>query len=135
MTHNPARSLMNSLDGDSALGLTKGTNLFYGTIRSTSSFVSKNAVFLLGAAGPPPLRSMQQVDEIRTAFINIQVRWNKFSTGDQKVRDIMNFVQALSVATFIDVRNSQSEPSFIGEEGEGNFLWSLGVEMTYIEIA
>ncbi len=132
MTHNPAKDVRDLLDSDATLGLTTGTNLFLGTQRAVGGNIPVDAVFIHGNSGIPPLRSMGEVAEVRRPLVNIRVRWSSFGPGDQKIRDIMNVLQASSVTTYLsNVLLTESEPLPLGQDEQGNSMWSLGCEIVY----
>ena len=134
MTHNPASDVADILDGDSGLELTLGIDLFKSTQRATSAQVPSNAVFVFGNSGIPPIRTMGEVAEVRRALVTIRVRWKGFGAGDIKVRGIMNLLQAEPAATYLSkVLLTESEPLPLGEDEQGNHLWSLGCELVYRE--
>ncbi len=134
MTHIPARAVTTILDGDVALGLTLNTDLFCSTQRAAGAQVPVDAVFVFGNSGIPPLRSMGEVAEIRRALVTIRVRWSTFGAGDVKVRGIMNLLQAEPAATYLSkVLLTESEPLPLGQDDQGNHLWSLGCEIVYRE--
>ena len=133
---NPALDIATELDGNSAVGLTIGTDLFVGQQRDVSSQTPKNSVFIFGNSGVPPIRSMGEVEEIRRVLINIRVRWSSFEDGDTKIRVIMNFLQALEISGYISsVMLTESEPLILGQDGQGLHMWSLGAEIVYREVA
>ncbi len=134
MTHNPSSDIADILDADAGLSLTLGTDLFKSTQRAVSAQVPANAVFVFGNSGIPPIRTMGEVAEIRRVLINIRVRWKPFGAGDTKVRAIMNLLQAEAVSTYLsNVLLTESEPLPLGEDAQGNHMWSLGCEIVYRE--
>ena len=136
MTHNPAKDIRDVLDADATLDLTTGTNLFLGPSRAVGGNIPTNAVFIFGNSGIPPIRTMGAVAEVRRPLVNIRVRWSSFGPGDQKVRDIMNVLQASSVSTYLsNVLLTESEPLPLGQDDQGNSMWSLGCEIVYREAA
>lgn len=133
---NPARDLVDYLDGDSSVGLTKGTNLFSGTMRAVKEgIVPANAVFVRSAAGADPVRSMRQVEEVLTAVAFVYVRWNTQKGGDAKVRAIRNTIQGVTISNYIDTFAQDSEPTQLGQDEEGNHMFLLAIEMLYISVA
>lgn len=135
MTHNPAKDIRDLLDGDSALGLTTGTDLFLGQQRAIGAQIPADAVFVAGNSGLPPIRTMGETEEIRRALVTVRVRWSSFGAGDQKVRDIMNFLQAEPILTYLsNVLLTESEPLPLGEDDQGNHMWSFGCEVVYREV-
>jgi hypothetical protein len=134
LTHNPAKDVRTILNDDSALGLTTGTDLFLGPSRAVGAQVPADAVFVFGNSGIPPLRSMGEVAEIRRPLVNIRVRWSSFGPGDTKIRAIMNLLQAEPIATYLSkVLLTESEPLPLGQDAQGNHMWSLGCEVIYRE--
>ena len=130
---NPPRDVASFLAG-AGLGVTLGTNMFFGPQREVSNVVPINAIFLMGRGGPAPIRSMTQVSEIRNPIVNIRVRWNKFAAGDTKVRAIQDALQGASISGYLDVEALQSEPSVIGEREEGHHFWLLSIGLAFEEV-
>jgi hypothetical protein len=125
--------IMGVLHADAGLGLDIGVNLFIGPIRARSTQVPVNAVFVTSAGGPPPIRSMGQVSEVRTAIVSIQVRWATHAAGDAKVRAIQNALQGVAIAGYHDVSALESEPQLIGRDVEGMYLWLHNYQLIYSE--
>ena len=117
------------------LGLTHGTNLFTGPIKARSTVVPVDAVFATGAGGPPPERAMGQIEETRRAVISLQIRWSTQEAGDAKIRSIQNALQGISVSGYLDISSLESEPTLIGRDPEGYYIFLLNIQMIYNEVA
>lgn len=115
-------------------GVTKGTNLFQGPRRGPSSRFPKRSVFVTSGGGQEPTRTMQESSEHRFALINVEIRWHGFAAGNLLVRLVQDTLQAAAISGYLDVVSLQSEPVFLGEDDENNFLWSLGYELIYEEV-
>jgi hypothetical protein len=112
-------------------GISKGTNLFQGPPRGPNNRFPKLSVFVQSLPGEEPVRTMQEVSEHRFANVSIIVRWKQFAAGDTLTRLIQDTLQAASISGYLDVVALQSEPSFIGEDAENNFIWSMGYQLIY----
>ena len=120
--------------GAAGIGLTAGTNLFIGPIKARSAVVPVDAVFATSAGGPPPERSMGQVEETRRAIVSLQVRWSTMVAGDSKIRAIQNALQGAGISGYLDVGSVESEPVLIGRDSEGYYLFLLNFELVYNEV-
>ena len=113
------------------LGLTKGTNLFWGTQRGVGGGVPINAVFVIGGGGTEPERTMGRTLEIRHPFVIIRVRWSSNGAGDAKARAIQDALDNATISGYLDVRALNSEPQSIGQGTDGNHLWTMQYELVY----
>lgn len=106
------------------IGLTKGTNLF-GPDAASGPGVPNDAVFVTGGGGATPNRASGG-DEIRTGVVNIRVRWRKYDAGATKAQQIIDKLQGKCPSALIDLESTESEPNYIGQEQDGQHIWSLG---------
>ncbi len=135
MSHDPTVAVVDLLDGDSALGLTPGTNLFEGSVLPAVGGAPANSVFVLASSGPEPVRVMGQSREIRFPIVQITVRWMPQGTGRVKAKAIMDSLQGQSIASYMDLKLSGSEPFSLGQDQEGNYQWLISLLLTYEETA
>lgn len=129
---NPPKDLRNHLSA-AGLSLTTGTNLFPGLRRAVSSGIPTNAVFVSGAPGPTPTRVMGEGEEVITTVVIVVLRWNDWNDGDTKMRDIRDQIQGQTVSGYLDVFAQDTEPTDLGQDEDGNHMFHLGVEMTFIQ--
>lgn len=136
MSHNPPKDVADYLHSNST-ALTRGTNLFYGPVRSSTQGVPVEAVFVLGYGGPAPQRTFGTSTsmEIRHGNVQLTIRSDVYLTGVALARIAYNTLQsatALSTSvTYMDVRALQTEPTYMGMEHNKDHLWSLNFEITY----
>lgn len=131
MSTNPVADLVDFLDADSSIGLTKGTDLFQGTMRGVSDDVPRNAVFVYSEGGVDPQRFMTQVTEIRYTLIAVRTRWSKFAGGNAKAQAIQNALQGASISGYMDIVASESLPTSLGQDESGNHLFLSVFRMTF----
>ncbi len=131
---NPPKDLRNHL-ASAGIGLTTGTNIFTGSMRAAKGSVPVDAAFVTGIDGVPPVRSMQETEEILTVVISVILRWGTFAGGDTKMRDIRDNIQSATISGYLDVVAQSSEPISLGEDADGNHQFMLAAEMTYIQVA
>lgn len=132
MTHSPALDLATEIATQTA-GLTLGTNVFHSMMRGADANIPVNAVFVWETVGPPPQRTMGDPDEIRRALVNVQVRDIKYLTGYDLAYTIMNNLRGDTVATYLDVAVSSGSPSAMGQDSDGNHIFSFIYVMAYQE--
>lgn len=116
------------------VGITSGTNLFQGPPRGPNNRFPGRSVFVTGLGGAEAARVMQEVSETRFAVLNVLTRWRGFAAGNTLTRLIQDTLQAADISGYLDVVALQSEPTFIGEDAENNFLWSMGYQLVYEEV-
>lgn len=131
---DPVSDLVDYLDGDSALGLVKGTDLFQGPMRGVSDDVGRDAVFISAIGGPAPQRFMGQEREFRRVLLTVRVRWGKFAGGHAKSQAIQNTLQGASISGYLDVKSSESFPTYIGQDESGNHIFLSNYELAYEEV-
>lgn len=132
MTHIPATDLATEI-GTQVASLTLGTNLFHSMIRASDSNVPKDSVFVWGSGGLPPLRTMSDPDEIRTALVHVRVRSAKSDDGSTLAHSIMNLLRGDDISTYLEVIAAGSEPATLGEDSDGNHYFGFEYLMTYQE--
>lgn len=130
---NPPRDLRNHLSA-AGISLTSGTDLFTGQIRAIRKGVPVNAAFVSGVPGPVPTRVMGEGEEVITTVVVVVLRWNTWNDGDSKMRDIRDAIQGASISGYLDVFAQDTEPTDLGEDDDGNHMFHLGIEMTYIQV-
>lgn len=130
MSHVPATDLATEI-GTQVGGLTLGTNLFHSSVRAPNASIPINSVFVWGSGGKPPLRTMSQPDEIRSAVVHVRVRDRTYSIGSTLAHTIMNTLRGLSVSTYLDLVAAISEPRSMGQDSESNHYFGMEYLMTY----
>lgn len=126
----PAADLSTFLAANVA-GLTSGTNLFVSKRRPVSNNFPRSAVFLSGVPGLPVTRVMGDVENVRYAVVETELRWVTYAGGDSKIREIQDALQGPTIAGYLDVAVLESEPIPLGADDEGNHLFALNVQMVY----
>lgn len=131
---NPASDLRTDIV---AGGLTNigASNVFIGLLRGVGTSVPANSLFIAGDAGNVPSRFMGQVTEVRHPVVHIRIRWGTFGGGDTIIRVLQDFLQAVTIAGYLDVVAMQSEPVPLGSDNSGNFLWIMSYRMVYEDAA
>ncbi len=132
MSHIPALDLATEIASQEGT-LTLGTNIFHSTVRAPDSFIPKNCVFVWGAPGRAPLRTMGDPDEIRAAVVHVRVRNSKFATGSELIRSIMDLLRGDDISTYLEVKIAASEPRAMGQDSNANHYFGMEYIMTYQE--
>lgn len=135
MSHNPPVDLLRHLDAQTT-AVTAGTNLFYGPVRapSTNGAVPVEAVFLMGAGGPPASRVLGTAMELRHPTVQAIIRSTGFASGDTLARTVYSVLQSASPSTgnaYMDVVAQQSEPVFLEQDKNLHYFWSINFRVTY----
>lgn len=133
MSHNPPVDLMRHLDSQST-ALTAGVNLFRGPVRAPSSNVPVEAVFLNGDGGPPASRVFGGATEVRHPTITTIIRSNGYDSGYALAQTVYDKLQSASPSTgnvYMDVMALQSEPSFLQQDKNMHYFWSINWRVTY----
>lgn len=128
MSHKPINDLITQIVTDGALSLTKGTNIFPGMMKASP----ENAVFVFSTSGPEPARTMGTIIEVRSALVTVQLRWNKESTGYDKIRDIQDSLKGVDISGYLHVVCTQGEPTLAFRDTEGNVVFTLLYVMVYL---
>lgn len=126
---DPVSDFVDYLDGDSTLGLTKGTDLFEGPLRAVGDYVQRNAVFVHSIGGPEPQRVMTQTSEIQRVVLSVTTRWDRYSAGNTKAQAVQNALQGASISGYLDVRSTESLPTLIGQDAQANSLFMSMFEL------
>lgn len=132
---NPVSGVVDFLDGEAGLSLTKGTNLWQGHPIGPNSAVPTDAVFVSPAGGPPPQRFMGLTSEIRYTLIAIHLRWSKFGAGNLKAQAIQKALQDAAISGYLDIEAMESLPTYIGQDDNGHHLFMSIVRVVYEEVA
>ncbi len=132
MTHTPAQAIATEI-GTQVGALTLGTNLFHSTVRAPDVLVPKDCVFAWNGGGVPPLRTMGEPDEIRSAIVMVGVRDSKYADGNSLAILIMNSLQAQSIATYLDLELVNSSPRSLGQDADGLHHFGMEFILTYQE--
>ncbi len=132
MSHTPTRDLVDHLSTNLA-ALTSGTNLFDSQVRAPhTGGVPEDAVFVWGTGGPLPERTMGEPDEVCRTVIHFRVRHQKAATGLTWARDILEEIQGVAIATYLDVYRLIAEPRALGQDSDGRNYFGGEVMMVYI---
>ena len=134
MTHTPGIALATEIAAQIGT-LTLGTNLFHSSLRAPSASVPKDCVFVWLSGGVSPLRVMGEAKEIRTTVVMVQIRDSSFGDGNTLALDIMNGIQAASVATYLDIVAATAGPRMLGQDDLSLHHFGMEYLMTYEETA
>ena len=132
---NPVQDLVTLFNTDAGLALTKGTDLFQGHLSGPNANIEVNSVFISSVGGPEPTRVMGLGTEIRTALLQIMLRWSKFAAGNIKAQAIQNVLQDAAISGYLDIKNTESSPLAIGQDDNGHYIFMMICSMTYEESA
>lgn len=94
--NSPARDIVDILDGESSLGLIKGTDLFYNRMAGTKADI----VVVYDIPGNAPLLTLQKsTSDYFFPGVSIQVRDVDHDTAYSTADSIRNFLHGLSATT------------------------------------
>tara|TARA_R110000824_G_scaffold64701_1_gene169035 strand:+ start:135 stop:866 length:732 start_codon:yes stop_codon:yes gene_type:complete len=125
--------------------LTTGENLFVGPMRpyarsSDGGGMARNAVFCLQIFGKAPLTfknsapDAYQLHDLRYPNVQVSIRRDQYKFEDG--RDIsFAIVNALNRnnpdSSYVDSQVNDGSPHYLGQDKDGDHLWSINVELTY----
>ena len=132
MSHSPAFDLAQKIATQVA-ALTYGVNLFDSTVRSAGPNIPVNSVFVYEDGGPPPLRSMGDVDEIRRVLIQVKARNSMYVAGLTTATSIMAGLKGQSVSTYLDLALGVSSPLKLGQDSTNAHTFGLLYTIVYVE--
>jgi hypothetical protein len=117
------------------LGLTLGTNLFWGKVREvdTASGVPSQAVFVTPHLSPAPENYCDgsRTPQAREPQLQITVRSGRqdYSGGQSLARSVQDALHDIPPSGYNACRITQAEPVPIGETASGEHLFSLNVHL------
>lgn len=76
---------------------------------------------------------MSDPDEIRRAVVHVRVRDAKFVDGEAVTFSILNGLRGRDVATYLEMKVSESGPLSFGQNSNGQHVFGLTYIMTYQE--
>jgi hypothetical protein len=114
--------------------LTLGTNLFIGPMRDADRAPAGPAVFVLntGGASPASMLSGERQALFRPS-VQVMVRGaaDAFAAGEQLARGLHAWLHLHVLAGYVTWYVVDSQPAFLGHDGDQHPLWSLNLEATY----
>ena len=128
---NPSLDVANYLSS-AGIGLTLGANLFEGPIRPVSNSVPAQSVFVSAPTGGfAPERTLGRTTELRRPVVQVRVRSPAWEDGQSLAQAVFETLENADIPGYLDVVMAQSQPMFIGEDENGNYHWSMDVELLY----
>ena len=116
--------------------LSLGINLFIGPKRPAMSGIPQKSVFVVVTGGPPSTPILNGVEQ-KTVNVQIMVRSDlhtiagSYQDGQELAEEIFSVCQYAPPAGFIDAAFVSSAPLYLGQEDNGNHLWSMNLAVTY----
>lgn len=130
---NPIKDMVNFLHLDGTLSLTRGTNLYQGLVSGPDSQIPVNAVFVSSISSEQPQRVMGLGTEIRSAMVQIMLRWSRFGAGNTKAQAIQIILQDAAISGYLDIVGMESLPTHIGQDEGGHHLFMSIYKMVFEE--
>jgi hypothetical protein len=128
---NPALDLATYLAGQ-GLGLTLGTNLFWGLERFDGPGVPANSVFVYSMPGGPPDRNADTRIEHRFPIVHVRVRQQTNGGAEALAEAIMTALQGADLGgEYMDLRALQSGIGVGQSPQSGIHLHSIAYEVVY----
>ncbi len=116
-------------------GATLGTNVYHGPVRPPEDGYEVEAAFCIESGGPAD--SPDNGTANRTVYAHVQVRTrgdrDKYGTGKTWTDSIFDATQHGSVSGYVNARNLEARPIYIGTDKGGRHEWSWTVEMIFEE--
>ena len=136
MATTPDADVRDHLDTNVA-ALTTGTNLFNSKLRAVGDGIPVEAVFCMASGGPPPEAYLQGGvgDEARFSAVSCFIRSENrdFSGGQDLARTVRDALHHQDISGYHDVRASETEPIYVGEDDDGNHNWTANFELWHEE--
>lgn len=129
---NPEVDLATSYD--TALGTaTLGTNLFHGPVRAPEDGYPAQAAFCWESGGPAAEPFNGQATRLVRAQVRVHARGNKddYNAGKVWADSLFDSGEHAVVAGYINVRNLEAAPSYLGADESGRHRWQWTVELLY----
>jgi hypothetical protein len=115
--------------------LASGTDLFTGPARSHGQGIPIGpVVFALSTGGPPPQPYLGVGKDFRVETVQVTVRAKpeKFADGQTLARAVFDAVHKTLPTDFVDCRVRESQPTYLGADGNGCHLWTLNCELSVV---
>lgn len=112
---------------------TLGTNAFAGPVRPPEDGYATKAVFCIEGGGPPLEPMNGTSDLLCRGIVEVRARGEKdaYGAGKTWADSIFDEVQHAAMAGYVNVRNLQAAPVYIGTDKGGRPEWTWDVELIY----
>lgn len=130
----PATDLATHLDSAVA-GTTLGTNLFHGPVRPPEDGYATQAAFCWESGGPPAEPFNGQSTRLVRAQVRVHARGDKddYDAGRTWAHAVFAGCEHAAITGYINVRNLEAKPSYLGKDEGGRHRWQWTVEMLFEE--
>jgi hypothetical protein len=134
-----ASDVATALDADVALSLTLGTNLFIGKMRAADiGGVPDACVSVMTIGGPPPQDYCQggtHSPQYYQPTLQVMVRSapRDWAGGDAVARAVFESVNDSPPSAYHGARAQTGAPLYVGEDDEGQHLWSIPFTLHIVE--
>ena len=130
-TFDPVKDLCDQIETGGYA--TVGTNLFRGAVRprDTVTGMPVNAIFCRATGSAAPNGTFSDQDVLRSATIQVWVRYATYDAGDQQAQEIFDYLGANTPDNYLNLGLLSSNPFFIGQDRSGFYEWSINVELLY----
>jgi len=131
---------MASVDADvttmlAATGSLSGVSVFQGPVREIGAFVPPTAVFVLQTGGIAPTPYLGTGTDVRDSGVQIRIRSdvaNGYSTAVDLAQTVLAAVQRKTPSGRVTMFVNESEPTYLGQDGLGNFEFSLNCRVVWV---
>lgn len=128
----PEVALATSYDASLATA-TLGTNLFHGPVRPPEDGFATKAAFCWDSGGPPAEPFNGQSTRLVRAYVRVHARGDKddYNAGKTWAHSLFDAGEHATIAGYINVRNLEARPLYLGADEGGRHRWQWTVEMLY----
>lgn len=116
--------------------LTLGTNLFAGPVRAQVGGVPYDStVFVLatGGSSPQPYLDGSGTDyNISSVQVTVRSATDTFAAGQALARTVRAALHQQAVAGYIDVTAVSTEPSYLGQDKDGQHRWTSNFDLQHV---
>lgn len=120
--------------GAAGIGLTLGTNLYTGPMRAhEAEGVPNEAVFVITVGGRSPIDYCDHSHTPQLHFPRVQIMVRSdphdWDGGLALANDIYEAIHSKEPSGYVSARSAESAPIHVGETDNGEFLWSINVDL------
>lgn len=131
---------MASVDADvttmlSATPSLSGVSVFQGPVREIGALVPPTAVFVLQTGGIAPTPYLGTATDVRDSGVQIRIRSdvaNGYNTAVDLAQTVLAAVQRKTPSGRVTMFVNESEPTYLGQDGLGNFEFSLNCRVVWV---
>ncbi len=115
------------------VALTANANLFASKEQAEGDGIPHEAVFVLASGGPAPEAYLDGNSGTERQYSGLQIMTRSeprdYNAGKALARSVRNTLHHSAISGYIDVRTNETEPLYLGEDGDGHHRWTTNLEL------